>query len=201
MSAGAVERRTLVVVLAINAVMFVVELGAGWIAQSMGLIADSLDMLADASVYAAALLAVGSTTRRKTHAAFVSAILQLVLAAGVAVEVARRAVLGSEPVSLLMISISALALCANTACLVLLHKHREGEIHMRASWIFTTSDVQANVGVILAAILVRLTGSAWPDLAIGLAICGLVVRGGVRILRQARASYAGLAVSGAGQSN
>jgi Co/Zn/Cd efflux system component len=57
------ERRTLVVVLAINAAMFVIELGVGWIAQSMGLIADSLDMLADASVYAAALLAVGSTTR------------------------------------------------------------------------------------------------------------------------------------------
>jgi cation diffusion facilitator family transporter len=201
MSADAVERRTLVAVLAINAAMFVIELGVGWIAQSMGLIADSLDMLADASVYAAALLALGSTTRRKTHAAAVSGILQLILAAGVAVEVARRAVQGSDPASMLMISTSALALCANTACLVLLHKHREGEIHMRASWIFTTSDVQANVGVILAAILVMLTGSPWPDLVIGLAICGLVVRGGIRILRQARASYAGLAVSGAGQSN
>src|SRR5687768_4896131 len=108
MSAGAVERRTLVAVLAINAAMFVVELGVGWIAQSMGLIADALDMLADASVYAAALLAVGSTTRRKTHAAAVSGILQLVLAAGVAVEVARRAVQGSDPASLPMISISAL---------------------------------------------------------------------------------------------
>jgi cation diffusion facilitator family transporter len=201
MSAGAVERKTLVVVLAINAAMFVIELGVGWIAQSMGLIADSLDMLADASVYGAALLAVGSTTRRKTHAATASGTLQLILAAGVAFEVARRAVEGSEPASMLMISISALALCANTACLVLLHKHREGEIHMRASWIFTTSDVQANAGVILAGVLVMLTGSPWPDLLIGLAICGLVVRGGVCILRQARTSYAGLAVSGAGQSN
>jgi Co/Zn/Cd efflux system component len=181
--------------------MFVVELGAGWIAESMGLIADSLDMLADAGVYTAALLAVGSTTRRKTHAAAVSGIIQLALAAGVAFEVARRAVQGSEPVSALMISVSVLALSANAACLVLLHKHREGEIHMRASWIFSTTDVQANVGVIVAGLLVMLTGSAWPDLLIGLAVCGLVVRGGVRILRQARASYAGPGVSEAAGSS
>lgn len=187
---GPVERRTLILVLSINAIMFVVELGAGWIAQSMGLIADSLDMLADAGVYTAALLAVGSTTRRKTHAAAVSGVLQLALAAGVAVEVARRAVQGSEPVSALMIWISVLALCANAACLVLLHKHRDGEIHMRASWIFSTTDVQVNVGVIIAGLLVMVTGSAWPDLVIGTAVCGLVVRGGVRILWQARASYA-----------
>lgn len=169
--------------------MFVVELGVGWVAQSMGLIADSLDMLADAGVYTLALLAVGSTTRRKTHAATASGIVQLALAAGLAMEIAWRAAEGSEPVSFLMIAISLLALCANTACVLLLRRHRDGEIHMRASWIFSTTDVKVNAGVILAGVLVMLTGSAWPDLVIGLAICGLVVRGGVRILKQARASY------------
>jgi len=134
-----IERRTLVLLLSINGLMFVVELVVGWLAQSMGLLADSLDMLADAGVYTAALLAVGSTTRRKTHAALASGALQLVLAVGVAIEVVRRAVTGSEPVSLLMIGISALALCANTACVLLLRKHRQGEIHMRASWIFSTT--------------------------------------------------------------
>jgi len=187
---GAVEKRTLVLLLSINATMFAIELGAGWIAESTGLIADSLDMLADAGVYGAAFLAVGSTTRRKTHAAAVSGITQLALAAGVAFEVARRAIQGSEPVFALMIAVSALALGANAACLALLHRHRDGEIHMRASWIFSTTDVQANVGVMVAGLLIMVTGSAWPDLLIGLAICGLVVRGGVRILRQARASYA-----------
>ncbi len=199
--AGPVERRTLALLLSINAAMFVVELAAGWIGESMGLIADSLDMLADAGVYTAALLAVGSTARRKTHAAAVSGIIQLALAVGVAVEVVRRAVDGSEPESMLMISISVLALCANTACVVLLHKHREGEIHMRASWIFSTTDVQVNVGVIVAGLLVMLTGSAWPDLLIGLAICGLVVRGGIRILRQARAAYADPAAAEATEPN
>jgi Co/Zn/Cd efflux system component len=82
------------------------------------------------------------------------------------------------------------ALCANTVCLMLLRKHRHGGIHMRASWIFTATDVQANIGVILAGVLVRLTGSPWPDLLIGLVVCGLVVQGGVRILRQVRPASA-----------
>ena len=192
--AGKVETRTLVLLLGINAAMFVVEFAAGWVAQSAGLIADSLDMLADAGVYSVALLAVGSTTRRKTHAAAVSGVIQLALAAGLAFEIARRAVSGSEPMSLLMILISALALVANAACVVLLRKHRHGEIHMRASWIFSTTDVQVNVGVmvaglLVAGLLVMATGSAWPDLVIGAAVCALVVRGGVRILKQAKASY------------
>ena len=184
-----VERRTLWWLLAINGAMFVLEFVTGWVAQSMGLIADSLDMLADAAVYTAALWAVGSTNRRKTHAALASGLIQVALALGVATEVARRAVAGSEPVSTLMIGISVIALAANTACVMLLRKHRHGEIHMRASWIFSTTDVQVNVGVILAGVLVMLTGSAWPDLVIGLAVCVIVLRGGVRILRQAQASY------------
>ncbi|MGE0454862.1 MAG: cation diffusion facilitator family transporter [Vicinamibacteria bacterium] len=182
------EKRTLRLLLAINAVMFGVELVAGWIGDSMGLIADSLDMLADAGVYTASLLAVGASARRKARAAAASGAIQLCLAAGVVVETGRRWVHGSEPASGLMIGISLLALCANAACVLLLRRHRHGEVHMRASWIFSTTDVQANLGVILAGALVALTGSRLPDLVIGLLVCGLVVRGGVRILREARAS-------------
>lgn len=184
------ERRTLTLVLCINLAMFVVELVAGWMAESMGLIADSLDMLADAGVYGAALLAVGSHKSRQARAAFASGVIQLILAAGVAVETARRALEGSAPVSVTMIVVSAVALCANAVCLTVLRKHRHGGVHMRASWIFTATDVQANAGVILAGLLVRVTGSPWPDLAIGLVVCGLVVRGGVRILRQVRPACA-----------
>ena len=187
---GTSERRTLAVVFSINVAMFVVELVAGWMAESMGLLADSLDMLADAGVYGAAWLAVGSNTVRQARAARTSGVIQLVLAAGVAAEVVRRAYEGSSPVSLLMIAVSGVALAANTVCLVLLRKHKHGGIHMRASWIFTATDVQANAGVILAGVLVRLTGSAWPDLVIGLVVGGLVVQGGVRILRQVRLASA-----------
>lgn len=182
------ERSTLALLIAINGVMFVIELATGWLAQSMGLVADSLDMLADAGVYGVALLAVGAGSIRKAHAAAASGCVQLGLACLVLVEVVRKWFHGSEPSSGLMIGMSAVALVANTACLYLLRKHRHGEVHMRASWIFSTTDVQANVGVIIAGILVSATASSAPDLIVGALVCGIVARGGFRILRDALAS-------------
>jgi cation diffusion facilitator family transporter len=184
---AAVERGTLLLLILINGVMFIIELGAGWMAQSMGLIADSLDMLADAGVYGVALLAVGASSLRKAQAASASGCLQIGLAGLVLFEVLRRWIHGSEPVSGLMIGVSLVALAANVACLLLLRKHRHGEVHMRASWIFSTTDVQANVGVIVAGVLVALTASSAPDLIIGTLVAGIVARGGIRILREARA--------------
>jgi len=108
-----VERGTLLLLIAINGVMFIIELAAGWVADSMGLIADSLDMLADAGVYGIALLAVGSSPVRKVQAAAASGCLQLALAGVVLLEVARKWLHGSEPVSGLMVGVSAVALVAN----------------------------------------------------------------------------------------
>ncbi len=177
------EARTLWTLLAVNAAMFVVEVVAGWLAQSTGLIADSLDMLADAMVYGLGLYAVGRATRTKVRAAHASGLLQGALATGVLADVARRALAGSAPEAPAMIGISLLALTANVACLLLIARHRHGGAHMKASWIFSTNDVIANVGVIVAGALVAWTGSRVPDLAIGAAV-GLVVLGGaVRILR------------------
>ena len=180
------QRRTLRRLFAINAVMFAVELVAGLMAESTGLLADSLDMLADAGVYGAALLVVGSSIRRQSYAATASGLVQLSLAVIVVAEVARRWLWGSEPASAAMIGVSFLALIANAACVALLREHRAGDVHMRASWIFSTTDVQVNIGVMLAGLLVMITGSRVPDLVIGAAICGLVIRGGIRILREAR---------------
>jgi len=190
MTAAQVERRTLLLLIVINGVMFFAELAAGWMAQSMGLIADSLDMLADAGVYAIALLAVGSSPLHKARAAAASGLLQLGLASLVLVEVARKWMLGSEPTSGVMIVVSLVALGANVACLYLLREHRHGEVHMRAAWIFSTTDVQANVGVIVAGALVSLTNSPVPDLIIGALVCSIVFRGGARILRAALAASA-----------
>jgi len=189
--AAELERRTLLTLLAINASMFVVELVAGWLADASGLVADSLDMLADASVYAIALYAVGRSVRLKADAATASGILQIALGAGVLLDVARRFAYGSEPVSALMIGIGLVALAANIACLALIARHREGGVHMRASWIFSANDVIANLGVILSGVLVCSLGSAWPDLVVGAAIGVVVVRGGVKILGEAREARAG----------
>jgi cation diffusion facilitator family transporter len=188
------ESKVLWQLLAINAVMFLLEFVIGWLAQSTGLIADSLDMLADAGVYGIGLYAVGRTLRAKTHAASISGVLQLALAMLVVADVLRRYVVGSEPFGVLMMGVSLIALVANLACLALLARHRNGEVHMRASWIFSTNDVLANLGVIIAGALVYATGSRTPDLLIGLIIALLVARGGVMILREARESYSKLSV-------
>ena len=187
---GADEAATLRLLLAINATMFVVELAAGWLAQSAGLIADSLDMFADAAVYGVSLYAVGKAASVQAAAARISGYLQLLLALGALLEVARRLVAGSEPHSGVMMSIALLALVANASCMALIAKHRGGGVHMRASWIFSTNDVIANVGVIVAAALVFWTGSALPDLVIGTAIALVVLYGAFRILRISRGSAA-----------
>jgi Co/Zn/Cd efflux system component len=182
-AADAAEARTLWTVLAINAGMFVVEGIAGWIGESTGLLADGLDMLADALVYGVALYAVGREAALKRRAARLCGWLQVLLAVVALAEVLRRAILGSEPAPPLMAGVSVLALAANVTSLWLVARHREGGVHMKATYICTTNDVLANLGVILAGGLVAWTGSAVPDLVIGTTIAAVVLRGAVRILK------------------
>ena len=191
--ADRLERTTLRTLIAINGVMFVAEALAGWWAQSTGLLADSLDMLADAAVYGIALYAVGRARALQVRAAAASGVLQVLLGLGVLLDVGRRLVVGSEPVSLAMMLVGLVALAANVTCLALVSRHRAGGVHMRASYIFSANDVVANAGVILSGGLVLLTGLRWPDLVVGTAIAALVVRGGVRILREAAAERAATA--------
>ena len=186
--AESLEKKTLIILLSINAFMFVVELTLGWLAQSTGLIADSLDMLADATVYGISLYVVGKGISQQAKAASVSGVLQIILGLGVLFEVVRRSLYGSEPQSMLIMAVGLLALIANVACLMLISKHRDGGVHMRASWIFSTNDVIANVGVICSGALVWLLGSRYPDLVIGAIISAVVVRGGIKILKDAKAT-------------
>lgn len=173
------ESGTLRWLLGINAVLFAVEMTAGLIAQSTGLIAESLDNFADAAVYGLALYAVGHSVKMQVRAAHLAGVLQLILAVGALAEVVRRFVFGSEPESLVMMGIAFIALIANTTCLLLISKHREGGAHMKASWIFSANDVVINLGVITAGALVAWTGSNYPDLIIG-SIAGVIVLNGAR---------------------
>ena len=184
------QASVLKLLLAINAVMFLVESVTGIVAQSAGLVADSLDMFADAAVYGIGLYAVGRSALHKARAAYLSGVFQCLLGVGVIVEVGHRFVAGSEPMSLLMVGMGGLALVANVSCLALLSRYRNGEVHMRASWIFSTNDVLANLGVIIAGALVAWTASPVPDLVIGCGIAVLVIRGGLHILSEARRELA-----------
>ena len=180
------QKQTLINLLLINAAMFVVELSLGWYAQSTGLIADSLDMLADATVYGIGLYAVGRSVTRKAQAALTSGWLQLALGLLIIIDAIRRTIVGSEPVSALMIGVGIAALIANIICLRLIEKHRQGEVHMRASWIFSRNDVIANAGVIFSGLLVWLLNARWPDLLIGTLIAAVILKGAQHIIRDAR---------------
>lgn len=179
-SAG--EAKVLKILLAINAGMFIIEFITGILSDSLGLVSDSVDMLADALVYGLSLYAVGKAISHKKFAAKMSGYFQLVLAIGVCVEAVRRYIYGADPESGFMIGISALALIANVSCLFLLSKHKDGEVHMKASWIFSANDVIANIGVIIAGVLVMLTGSSIPDLVVGIIVAAVVARGAFSIL-------------------
>ncbi|MEW6983093.1 cation transporter [Colwelliaceae bacterium 6471] len=184
--ADKLEKKTLIALLSINGFMFVAELTFGWLAQSTGLIADSLDMLADATVYGFSLYVVGKGILHQAKAAQVSGLVQIMLGLGVLFEVLRRLLYGSEPQSTLIVLAGAVALLANIICLVLVSKHKEGGVHMRASWIFSINDLIANLGVIISGVLVAIIGNRFPDLIVGTIISLIVVRGGIKILKDAK---------------
>jgi Co/Zn/Cd efflux system component len=178
------ERRLLWKVLVINLSFFVLELTTGFISNSMGLVADSLDMLADSFVYGLALFAVAGSITRKKNIAKSAGYFQLTLAMLGFIEVIRRFVgLETVPTFQTMIIISILALIANGLCLYLLQKSKSKEAHMQASMIFTSNDVIANLGVILAGVLVYLTNSKYPDLIVGTIVFVIVGRGAFKILK------------------
>jgi Co/Zn/Cd efflux system component len=178
------QSRVLWQVLAINFFFFVLEIISGFIAGSMGLVADSLDMLADSIVYGLSLFAVGGTVTRKKKVAGVAGYFQTVLAVLGFVEVIRRFFgHGETPDFYTMIIISILALAGNASCLYLLQKSKSKEAHMQASMIFTSMDVIVNLGVIVAGAFVYLTGSKIPDLIVGIVVFMLVGRGAYRIMQ------------------
>jgi Co/Zn/Cd efflux system component len=189
------ERRVLSIALGLNASMFVVGLVAGLFGESLGLIADSLDMLADALAYGLSLAAIGRASIFKARVARMSGTLLLVLGLGVVVDVARRALAGSDPEAGIMLATASLSLVVNATVIRMLTRFRRGEVHLRAAWIFTRADVVANIGVILSAVLVFLTGSRYPDLIVGLAIGGYVIWEAVEILQRARRAAADAARS------
>ncbi len=178
------QRKLLWTVLLINFGFFIIEVTTGFVSRSMGLVADSLDMLADSIVYGLSLFAVGSTIAFKKRIAKASGYFQIILAVLGFIEVIRRFVgIDTLPGFETMIVVSTFALIGNGICLYLLQKSKSQEAHMKASMIFTSNDVIINIGVITAGILVHLLDSNKPDLIIGAIVFVLVIQGAFRILK------------------
>jgi len=178
------QRKMLWWVLAINFTFFIIEMLYGWLSSSLGLVADSLDMLADSLVYGLSLMAVGKVVSRKKKVAKLSGYFQIFLALFGLIEVIRRFATENEtPIFQNMIVISILALIANYISLLLIQKSKSQDAHMQASMIFTSNDIIINIGVIVAGVLVYFTASKYPDLIIGGMIFLIVIRGAFRILK------------------
>lgn len=164
------------IVLAINAVMFFVEFGAGVAARSSALMADSLDMLGDAVVYAVTLYVLDRGPRWKAAAALFKGLVIGTFGLGVLAEAAHKLVRDVVPDAAVMGPIAALAFAANLACMFLLLRRRGDDINMRSTWLCSVDDVAANAGVLVAAAAVAYTGAKWPDILAG-ALIALIFLG------------------------
>jgi cation diffusion facilitator family transporter len=185
MAGDARQRRVLSAALSINLAMFAVEFTAGAIAGSVALMADSIDMAGDAFVYGLSLYALARGARWKAGAALAKGGFILVFGAAVLVETAFKLASGEPPSSGLMTAFGALALGANLTCLALLWRYRSQDVNMASTFECSRNDVIANVGVLAAAAGVWLTGAAWPDILVGLAIAAVFLRSALRVLRRA----------------
>lgn len=179
------ERRVLKWMLGINATQVVVAGAVGIVAQSTGLLGAALDNLGDAAVYLVSLYAVGRTAKAKARVARLSGVLLIVMSLGLLGEIIRRFAAGSEPIGIAMIVVAIANAATNLVNLRLLRAHREHGVHLKASWIFTTNDMVANVGVVISGVAVMIFKSPLPDLLIGLVVVGIVLKGAWEILEQA----------------
>ncbi|WP_395612180.1 cation transporter [Allosphingosinicella sp.] len=179
------QRRVLVVVMVINFAIFFAEFGGGLLAGSSALMADSVDMLGDALVYVLSLYALSRGARWEAGAALTKGGIILVFGIAVAVQIADRIINGVPPSSALMLVFGSLALAANLTCLGLLWRFRNLNVNMSSTFECSRNDVASNVGVLLAAGLVALTGTAWPDIAVGGIIAIIFLRSAWRVLAAA----------------
>ena len=180
------QRRVLQIVLGINLAMFLIEFGAGLLADSTALLADSVDMLGDAIVYGFSLYVVSRGSVWQARAALLKGAVMAAFGLGVLAEAVLKVVQGNVPAADVMGGIGLVALAANLACLFLLRRRRADDINMRSAWLCSRNDVMANAGVLLAAAGVFVTSSAWPDIAIGLLIAAMFVTSAIGVIREAR---------------
>ena len=179
------QRRVLVIVLLVNAGMFVAEFGAGIIAGSAALMADASDMLGDALVYGVSLYAITRSDRWKARAAAFKGVLILILGLGIVVNISVKLTSGVPPSSTLMLIFGGIALVANVFCLSLLWQFRSKDVNMASTFECSRNDVISNVGVLIAAGAVAALASPWPDVVIGGLMAVIMLRSAVRVLSHA----------------
>jgi Co/Zn/Cd efflux system component len=177
-------RRVLWAVLAINAMMFLVEIGAGLAAGSASLQADALDFFGDAANYAISLMVVGMALRYRATAALAKGATMGLFGLWVMGTVVWHATHGTLPNAFTMGAVGFAALAANAASFGLLWAYRGGDANMRSAWICTRNDVLGNLAVLLAALGVFGTGTGWPDIIVAAIMAALALQGATIVVRQ-----------------
>jgi len=181
------ERRTLWIVLLLNAAIAVGFFASGLIGDSSALIANGVDNLSDTAVYGLSLVALSRGQTWKTRAARASGVMLLIFAGGILLDVGRRYLQGSEPIGPTMMVMSAVAAVVNYICLRMLQRLKQKDVNLRAATTFSFNDFISNGGILIAGALVLWLGTNWPDLIVGLATALIAIKGGIEILRDARA--------------
>mgnify|MGYP001793501285 CR=1 FL=1 len=178
-------RRALLAVIAINAVMFVVEMSAGMMSGSQALKADALDFAGDTATYALSLFVIGASLRTRAIASLIKGGSLAVIAIAVLTMTLLRVLNGAPPEAATMGVVGFLALTANVASVLILLRWRDGDSNVRSVWLCSRNDAIGNVGVIGAGGLVALTGAAWPDLLVAVLLAGLFLKSASAITLQA----------------
>ena len=194
-AASPAYRRVLWVALAVNLAMFCVEIGAGLAAQSVSLLADSLDFLGDAGNYGISLFVLGMALQWRARASLLKAASMGAFGAWVAVTTIQHALAGTVPAAPVMGMVGALAFAANLGVAALLYRWREGDSNMRSVWICTRNDAIGNLAVLAAAAGVFGSGTGWPDYLVAAVMSGLALVGAFQVARQAMAELADTATA------
>ena len=181
------QRGTLRIVLAINALMFLVIAAAAIHADSSALLADSLDNLGDALTYALSIYAVTKGAAVKARVALFKGVLILLAALAVAGQIVYRLFVPGIPVFELMGVFSLVGLAANSVCLFLLWRHRHEDLNMSSVWECSRNDIASNIAVFMAAGAVWFTGAGWPDIAVATALTWFLMRSAIRVITSAMA--------------
>ncbi len=186
------HKKILIIVLAINAVLFIVEAAAGLIAHSTALLADSLDMLGDALVYGFSLYVLWRSLKWKATAAIVKGIIMAAFGLAVLAQGIHKVMLGVVPNAETMGIIGVLVLLGNGICFLLLFRHRADDLNMRSTWLCSRNDIIANLAVLVAAGGVTFFASSWPDIIVGVAIATLFLKSAFTILYESLAELRAL---------
>lgn len=183
-------RRALWIVLLLNLGYGVVEVIGGFLTGSQALKADALDFLGDGLITLLGVVAVGWNVRWRARSALVQGYFLAALGVGVVGATIYRSFVREHPEAELMGLFGGIALAVNALAAVILIPHRAGDANVRAVWLFSRNDAIGNLAVVIAAALVRWTGTPWPDLVVALVIATLFLHSAWVIIEDARTDLA-----------